>query len=324
MKLTDLAIRQLAIPEQGQKTYWEQGLGVRVSQGGSKTFVAKVNNRQTTLGRYPDMTLKSARQAFLKTKTIETTPKRLSSLSEARTAYLEECERKNRPATVHVYRNYLMKVDRERLTDVRKEDIDLSSAHAVTTWKVFFNWCMRHELVDRNPFTFETARYEERSRFLTDDELRAVYAYDWPPYSDYIKLSILTGQRIGQWQDYTVTDDTIVFPASIMKGKREHIIPLMPMTASLLPVAPFGGWSKAKKRMDEKTGVTGYRVHDLRRTFSTTMASLQVPLHVTEAILDHRSGSISGVAATYNRYNYLKEMREALALYERHIQTVTA
>jgi len=39
-----------------------------------------------------------------------------------------------------------------------------------------------------------------------------------------------------------------------------------------------------------------------------------VPLHITELILDHRT-QLTGVAAIYNRYSYLDEMRDALRQY---------
>ena len=46
--------------------------------------------------------------------------------------------------------------------------------------------------------------------------------------------------------------------------------------------------------------------------------------HVIEAVLNHRSGTISGVAAVYNRYSYLDEKRAALEAWSRHIQGLTA
>ncbi|WP_139194587.1 hypothetical protein [Roseovarius tolerans] len=166
--------------------------------------------------------------------------------------------------------------------------------------------------------------YGQRSRVLANDEIKAVWAYDFPPYSNYLKLQMLTGQRIGQWKDYTVIDHTVVFPASGMKGKIEHVIPLTDTVANLLPVAPFNGWSKGKARLDKHVPLEHWTVHDLRRTFSTICASLDIPLHVTERILAHTSGSISGVSAIYNKYNYLKEMRQALEIYEQHIHSLIA
>ena len=48
-------------------------------------------------------------------------------------------------------------------------------------------------------------------------------------------------------------------------------------------------------------------------------ARLGTPIHVTERLINHISGAISGVAAIYNRHSYLPEMREAVAQYEKHL-----
>ncbi len=214
-------------------------------------------------------------------------------------------------------------MNKATLSDVVKTDIDMCSPHAVMIWRVFFNWAIRNELIDKNPFSFVQVKWNSRSRFLNEEELKKVWHYTFPPYSDYIKLSILTGQRIGQWKDYSVQSETIVFPSNIMKNRKEHTIPLTEWSSTILEqLQPFNGWSKGKNRLDKHIAIPHWTTHDLRRTFSTTMASLQVPLHVTEAILSHTSGSISGVAATYNRYNYLIEMRDALTLYEKHVRGI--
>jgi hypothetical protein len=42
------------------------------------------------------------------------------------------------------------------------------------------------------------------------------------------------------------------------------------------------------------------------------MARIGQPVHVVEAVLGHRSGTIRGVAAVYNRYSYADEKRAAL------------
>jgi hypothetical protein len=53
-------------------------------------------------------------------------------------------------------------------------------------------------------------------------------------------------------------------------------------------------------------------IHDLRRTATTIMARLNVPPHVADRVLNHSSGTIRGVAATYNRFTYLDERKAAL------------
>ena len=42
------------------------------------------------------------------------------------------------------------------------------------------------------------------------------------------------------------------------------------------------------------------------------MARLGVPPHVADKILNHQEGTISGVAAVYQRHEFLAERREAL------------
>lgn len=76
--------------------------------------------------------------------------------------------------------------------------------------------------------------------------------------------------------------------------------------------------------MDRETGITDYRLHDIRRTFATIHAKIGTELHVIEKLLNHQSGSISGVAAVYNHHNYLEEAKIAVANYEKHLQTILA
>ncbi|MBB4215537.1 integrase [Rhizobium sp. BK212] len=61
-----------------------------------------------------------------------------------------------------------------------------------------------------------------------------------------------------------------------------------------------------------KVEIEPWTFHDLRRTAASGMARLGVPVHVVEAVINHRSGSIKGVAAVYNRYDYAEEKRAAL------------
>jgi integrase len=322
LKLTDLAVRQLATPARGQRSYFEaDGFGVRVSQGGTKTFVV-VRGKQrkwTTIGRYPDMSLKEARQAarLILPPPEPTAPPR--SVSEAIAAFLALKEQTCRPGTLANYRLYLNRIKKTAFEDIRKEDLTYSP-HATAAAKAFFNWCVREEIVEKNPVQYVPVKLRQRSRVLTDAELKAIWHYEAPPFTDHIKMLILTGQRRSQFSNYEIRDDTLFFPADIMKGKEDHVVPLLPMARAIAGrVKPFRGWSKAKARLDKAVSIPPWVIHDLRRTFSTKMAALRVPLHVTEKILAHRSGTISGVAAIYNRYDFLKEAEEALALYEAHL-----
>lgn len=67
-----------------------------------------------------------------------------------------------------------------------------------------------------------------------------------------------------------------------------------------------------------------FTIHDLRRTATSGMAKMGVPPHVAEAILNHTSGIISGVAAVYNQYQYDNEKTEALQTWADHVDMIVA
>jgi len=52
------------------------------------------------------------------------------------------------------------------------------------------------------------------------------------------------------------------------------------------------------------------------------MARLGVPPHVADKILNHQSGTISGVAAVYQRHDFLAERKLALERWGRHIEVL--
>jgi integrase len=65
-----------------------------------------------------------------------------------------------------------------------------------------------------------------------------------------------------------------------------------------------------------------WNLHDLRRTAATGMARLNFPPHVVDKVLNHVSGTIRGVAAVYNRFEYLEERRAALEAWGRYVENL--
>ncbi|MBR1024989.1 tyrosine-type recombinase/integrase [Bradyrhizobium viridifuturi] len=63
-------------------------------------------------------------------------------------------------------------------------------------------------------------------------------------------------------------------------------------------------------------------MHDLRRTFATNLAALGTPIHVTERLLNHVSGSQSGIVSVYRRYDFAKEMREVVDKWEAQLKKI--
>lgn len=98
------------------------------------------------------------------------------------------------------------------------------------------------------------------------------------------------------------------------------------------------GYSRGKTRLDtqmlklareeakqandnpQHVEIEPWRVHDLRRTLATGMQRLGVRFEVTEAVLNHVSGSKSGVAGVYQRHDWRDEKRAALDAWAAHVE----
>ena len=76
--------------------------------------------------------------------------------------------------------------------------------------------------------------------------------------------------------------------------------------------------------MGEGGPVEPFVIHDLRRTAASGMARLGIPPHVVEAVLNHRTGTVSGVARVYNRFTYEAEKRAALEAWGRYVLGMSA
>jgi integrase len=90
-------------------------------------------------------------------------------------------------------------------------------------------------------------------------------------------------------------------------------------------VSPVSGFSKMKTRLDaamlriareesqrDDITIPPWRLHDLRRTMATGLARLRTPIHITERILNHISGSLGGLVGVYQKFDYQDEMRTAV------------
>lgn len=222
--------------------------------------------------------------------------------------------------------------------------------HAFACGRAFFRFCVSEQYLDRSPMAdMEPPRTTEpRDRVLSDEELEAVYKAAIAGESHFhriIALCIVTGQRRGEiarFERSWLKDGAITIPAEIAKNKRTHTFPIGPTAQSVLETTPhlsdqyffpavrervkgksatvFNGWGKPKAALDKECGVSGWTIHDLRRSVSTGMAALGIQQVVVEKLLNHVSGgSQSQIAQVYNRYAYFNEMREAVTRWEDHL-----
>lgn len=366
--LTDQQIKNLRSPERGQKTYYDKalpGFGVRVSQGGTKTFVVVygLNRQRRSIGRYPEMSLAEARarakgiqSEFALESPLEHIKPEIS-YQDARRMFLEDSETRNKPRTVGEYRRLLHRhfgfngpldeIDRHAI--LRRLDklkgTPAEQQHAFVAIRTLMNWCWKRGYIEASPVPPLTFKQRPRDRVLSDDELVSIWRHAGAigyPFGSIVQLLILTGQRRGEIVNLRrswIGKDTIIFPAAFVKNSREHALPLtesvrhivdkLPETADLLfpsrlsDAKPFDGFSRAKRNFDRDILVSPYTLHDLRRTFSSNLARLGTPIHVTEKLLNHISGTVSGISAVYNRYSYLDEMRAAMQRHDDFLAELT-
>jgi hypothetical protein len=95
-----------------------------------------------------------------------------------------------------------------------------------------------------------------------------------------------------------------------------------PYVFSIEGTKPFQVFARAKRKLDELSEVTDWRLHDLRRTCVSGMARLGIAPHVADKILNHQSGTISGVAAVYQRHEFLLERKQALERWGAHVAKI--
>jgi integrase len=84
---------------------------------------------------------------------------------------------------------------------------------------------------------------------------------------------------------------------------------------------PISGFSKAKAAIDRTSGVTGWRLHDLRRTARSLMSQAGVSSEIAERVLGH---TIPGVAGVYDRHDYVPAKRDALQKLAAEIKHIVA
>lgn len=334
LRLTDVTVRNLTFTPTGQIRHFDAttpNFGVIVGTRSKSFFVVRGKDRRlTTIGRYPDISLADARKEAKRLLASNLSPSPSVRHTEALEAYLADCRTRLRPRTVEEYERPLRKGADLPLDEYTRKTVASTNSHTLMAWKVYFNWCVKHELATKNPFQHERAEYGQRSRVLSDAEICAIWQYEHSPFSDLIKLCLLTGQRrreVTNFAAHWVHEDTITVPADIAKNGREHTIPFNLLTARYLVRylgQSFNGFSKGKARLDRHHPLPHWTIHDLRRTFATKHARLGTPIHVVEAMLNHASGTVSGVAAIYIRHNFLDEARKAALLYEQHIAKLVA
>ena len=226
-------------------------------------------------------------------------------------------------------------------------------AHA----RKFFNWCRERDVLQLVPTDGVKAPAKEvsRERVLSDQEViwfwRAcdTVGEPWGPLG---KLLLLTGQRLNeaaQITDGEIRGDLWHLSSDRTKNARAHDVPLSNAAQAILRgkarvpgkpgyiftttgTTPMSGFSRGRdgiaRAMEvlaneglpdgaDPVEIPHWGFHDLRRTAATGMARLGIPVRVTEAVLNHVSGTSAGIVSVYQRHDYASEKRAALEAWGR-------
>jgi integrase len=229
---------------------------------------------------------------------------------------------------------------------IEQRGAPVAANKALKSVKTFLRWCVGRAVLDQSPAEGVPLPAKEvaRDRVLDDDELARVILAARQiggSYGGIVEFLALTGQRREEvarstWPELDLARRIWTIPKSRTKNAKEHVVHLSdqsvavlkranqrgPLIFSLLGAKPFQEFSRAKRRLDHLSGVTGWRLHDLRRTCVSGMARLGIAPHVADKILNHQSGTISGVAAVYQRHEFLSERRHALDLWGAHVAAI--
>jgi integrase len=232
-------------------------------------------------------------------------------------------------------------------TDSRMDKSDSRVRAFRSNLSKFFSWSRDHRKVDANPVSgVLKLKPPSRDRVLGNDELVKLWkASDaiHPAAGAAIKLLMLTGCRLNEIRELRwaeVGDAQIDLPGTRTKNHRAHVVPLSGLAQEILasveridgsPYAftvrgtvPVEIGSKMKRRLDALTGIADWRIHDIRRSVVTGMATLNIRPDVIELIVNHVSGFRAGVAGIYNKSEMLPERRAALERWSQHVAGLVA
>jgi hypothetical protein len=197
--LTDATVRSIKPPQKGFLDFWDAnfpGFGVRVSMGGTKTFVLNIDKVRRPIARFGVLSLAEARteaRRILAERTLGKARPQSISFQTALGEFLAEKQKARRSRTVDNLRDRLRLhfSFTGQLADIPHGDvqrrlakIDTNSEHdhALSVAKTFFTWAYNHRYIDDNPTRgIEPRGSQSRSRVLSDEELATIWPSGFRP-----------------------------------------------------------------------------------------------------------------------------------------------
>ena len=197
---------------------------------------------------------------------------------------------------------------------------------------------------------FETVREHE----LTPSEIVAVWnesPKEHPLAWHLMRFTLSSCQRHGEllrmkWADVDFDKREFLMPKGITKNKRDHVVPINDMAYEtlnalhkvtgnyehLFPARNVAGYITDKhtsissinkevaKFCSDHADVRKFQCKDTRGTVKTLMGEIGIPKEMRDRIQNHALTDVS--SKHYDRYDYMKEKREALGKWNRKLESI--
>lgn len=245
---------------------------------------------------------------------------------------------------------------RDLLNELVDDGMGVGANRVFAAARGLFNWALGEDLIAASPCIGVAAPKPEnrRERVLAEAEIRAIWqaAGEIPSeiFGRFARMLFATAQRRSEvagmrWDSIDRERNEWTIASEGYKSKRVHVVPLTPLALEILddckPIedcpyvfssngkTPISGFNSAKQQLDEKIGehtaagdgapVEPWIFHDVRRTAASAMTGLGIPRFIVERVLGHADRTL---AATYDRYDYLAEKRDALERWGKKLREI--
>jgi integrase len=175
----------------------------------------------------------------------------------------------------------------------------------------------------------------------------------WSELNELNRMWHLHGDRVKNENDHLVplNDLAVSILADVAAGPQPRdgearCWPRKGLVFTTTGSTPISGFSKVKAKLDremlpilqemadrradalgeerEIVFLPPWRFHDIRRTGTTQMQALGVPIEVTEKVINHKSGETAGIRGVYNLYAYQPEKLAALKKWGAYLEKLIA
>lgn len=172
----------------------------------------------------------------------------------------------------------------------------------------------------------------------------------WSEINETLRIWREEGERVKNENDHLVPLNALAcavladMAAGPVPPEKAKAWPRKGLVFTTTGTTPISGLSKVKTKLDremlpilqkmadkradalgeprELAFLPPWRFHDIRRTGTTQMQALGIPIEVTEKVINHTSGETAGIRGVYNLHAYTKEKRDALDKWGTHLQRI--